>query len=459
LIKNDRKRLHQSVGEALEQLYPQQLDELAATLAYHFEKAEQLEKAVHYLTRAGNQASEGFANTEALAFYQSAIAQAEQVLQQMPNEPGRSLLAQLFEKSGDVRERIGQHEAARESYYRALETQATLTPPDNVMQVRLYRKIGGAHTLQRQYDEAIRAWEHAETYLGDLSHPHPGAVWNEWIDLQIERVLFCYWQNDVAGMKQFCDRLLPVVEQIGTKLQQANALYSHSLYLFRVQRSVVSDEVMAVVNNNVLVAAQTKNLTTLFDHHFTAGFFHLLRRELNEAETHLHTCFELAQRMGDPIRISRAGNYLMFAGRMRGQPEVVQSYFDIVLSTTWAGPVADYTFTVRACQSWIAWREGRLAEARSLGLKARETLLGPFQHYPFQWFVYFPLIGVAVAEEQITEAIEYATLILDPKQMILPADLTAALEQAVQSCAQADLPATQAALQEVVGLAVGYGFL
>ena len=40
LLKNDRRHLHKSVGEALEALYPQQRDELAATLALHFEKAD-----------------------------------------------------------------------------------------------------------------------------------------------------------------------------------------------------------------------------------------------------------------------------------------------------------------------------------------------------------------------------------------------------------------------------------
>jgi predicted ATPase len=40
LLKQDRKQLHLAAGEALEYLYPDHRDELAATLAYHFEKAE-----------------------------------------------------------------------------------------------------------------------------------------------------------------------------------------------------------------------------------------------------------------------------------------------------------------------------------------------------------------------------------------------------------------------------------
>src|SRR5262245_49301243 len=59
LLKQDRKRLHLAVGDALERLYPGQCDELAATLAYHFEKAEICEKAVHYFSLAGARARDG----------------------------------------------------------------------------------------------------------------------------------------------------------------------------------------------------------------------------------------------------------------------------------------------------------------------------------------------------------------------------------------------------------------
>ncbi|MBL8203281.1 MAG: tetratricopeptide repeat protein [Blastocatellia bacterium] len=459
LLKNDRRQLHQNVGEALERLYSQQLNEIAATLALHFEKAEQRDKAVHYFRQAGDRASEGFANTEALAFYQSAIAQTELALQQKNDDPAQARLAQLLESLADVHERMGQHEAAREAYYRALEIQAALLLPDNVMQARLYRKIGTAHMMQRHYEEASQAWAQAEQSLGDMSDPQPDAASNEWIDIQSDRVMYHYWKNEPLGMKSICDRLLPVVERIGTPLQRANALYSYNLYLFRQQRYVVSDEVMAMVEGNIPVVEQTGKLTTIYDHHFTVGFFHFFRREVGEAEKHLYLCLELAERMGDPVRISRAANYLMFAARVRGQIEVTQSYFETVLSTTWAGPMADYTFTVQSCQSWIAWRAGKLEEARTYGLAARETILGPFQHYPFQWVVYFPLLAVAVTEKQMTEAYEYTRRMLDPEQILLPDDLTDALETAVKGGVAGNDEAAQQAFATALTLATTYGYL
>ena len=71
--------MHRAVAESLESLYPEQTDELAATLAYHFERAELHDKAVHYLRQAGDRARAAYANQEALDFYQRAIAYIEQL--------------------------------------------------------------------------------------------------------------------------------------------------------------------------------------------------------------------------------------------------------------------------------------------------------------------------------------------------------------------------------------------
>src|SRR5262245_52654623 len=56
LVKPDRQRLHSWVGETLEQTYPDQLDDLAGLLAYHFGQARNLDKAIEYSRRAAHRA-------------------------------------------------------------------------------------------------------------------------------------------------------------------------------------------------------------------------------------------------------------------------------------------------------------------------------------------------------------------------------------------------------------------
>ena len=51
LLEPDRKRLHLMVGETVERLYPDRLDEFAGTLAQHFQNAGRDEKAHKYYIR------------------------------------------------------------------------------------------------------------------------------------------------------------------------------------------------------------------------------------------------------------------------------------------------------------------------------------------------------------------------------------------------------------------------
>src|SRR4029077_3200172 len=92
-----RKQLHGRVGEAMEALFPDRLDELSPTLGYHFERAEAREKAIRYLRRAADRAQATFANTEALGFYRSALRQLELLLAARPDEILRQTLAQVQE--------------------------------------------------------------------------------------------------------------------------------------------------------------------------------------------------------------------------------------------------------------------------------------------------------------------------------------------------------------------------
>ena len=74
LNPTERTYLHEDVGRSLEQHYGEQADEIAVQLAWHFEQAQIVDKARHYLRRAGAQAAAQAANVEALDYYSRALA-------------------------------------------------------------------------------------------------------------------------------------------------------------------------------------------------------------------------------------------------------------------------------------------------------------------------------------------------------------------------------------------------
>lgn len=77
LLIEDRKKLHRKTGQVIEETYPNRLDELAATVAHHFTLAEDVEKAIHYLYRAGGYATKISAHNEAIEHFTKALVLLE----------------------------------------------------------------------------------------------------------------------------------------------------------------------------------------------------------------------------------------------------------------------------------------------------------------------------------------------------------------------------------------------
>ena len=465
LLKQDRKRLHLAVGEALEHLYPGQHDELAATLAYHFERAESREKGIHYFTLAGDRARDGYANAEAVAFYRAAINQIEQALGKVTEQPEgwREKLARLLESLADVLELTGQHEAARDTYQQALTALAQLGRPDRIEQARIHRKIGFVLSVSRQFAEAQQAWDQAEIVLDQppsesVPSEQANAWRREWIEIQAERIWNHYWQWDTDGMERAYEKALPFMERYGAPVQRARVLLGLCMMRLPRDRMVASDETLAVGQDALAAALTSGNFGMISDTQLYLGLMHLMRWELGPAEENLQPAMRLAGRTGDAIRESRCVNYLMILARMRGDVAETRRYTAQVLKTAWAGQMVNYTAAAKASLAWIAWREGDLAEAREQG-RASLELVKSVAATPFKWTALWPLVGAALAEQNVPEAVEYARMLLDPKQMRQPDELAAALEAAIAASEQNQIDEAGAQLNHALNLAQEMGYI
>lgn len=69
----ERKRLHRKAAEWLEEAHAGRLDEVAGLLAHHWLAAEDEDKAVEYLTRAGDRARQEYALDEAIGHYRQLL--------------------------------------------------------------------------------------------------------------------------------------------------------------------------------------------------------------------------------------------------------------------------------------------------------------------------------------------------------------------------------------------------
>ena len=96
LLKQERRGLHAQVGEALEELYPDRREELAAVLAMHFEQAGETDKAIDYHVAAGNYGLKRNAIREAhAAFEHAAELLATETVGEDPDSRRRSVEIRL----------------------------------------------------------------------------------------------------------------------------------------------------------------------------------------------------------------------------------------------------------------------------------------------------------------------------------------------------------------------------
>ena len=81
-----RKKLHERIGDTIEQLYPDRLEEFYETLAHHYSRSANLEQAYRYLKLSGDKATRSFSNREAFRFCKEAISTLHQMPQSEENQ-------------------------------------------------------------------------------------------------------------------------------------------------------------------------------------------------------------------------------------------------------------------------------------------------------------------------------------------------------------------------------------
>jgi len=81
LLASERKQIHEKIGDALESLYRDGLEQYYETIAHHYSRSEKLEKAFQYLKLSGDKTSQHYSNWESFRLYKEAIS----VLKKLPD--------------------------------------------------------------------------------------------------------------------------------------------------------------------------------------------------------------------------------------------------------------------------------------------------------------------------------------------------------------------------------------
>lgn len=157
LLIRRRERLHRQVGEALEELYSDQIEDHIEPIAFHFAQSKDAARALPYLIRSGERASGRFANEQALEYLGlalSMVGQADATLDQR---------IRIYTGLGDAKHFIGDYEGASRDLETAFELSRSLprSPVEASRIAGILRRLGRVSERRGDMDQALRWLESA----------------------------------------------------------------------------------------------------------------------------------------------------------------------------------------------------------------------------------------------------------------------------------------------------------
>jgi class 3 adenylate cyclase len=234
LVRRRRLILHEQVGQALEELYPEELDAYYEPLAYHYERSEAEEKAVEYLLKAGEKARRAYLNEEAIRYFQRALERLDGVRQgggrgngsttqdpcsgpavhsHPPSDLDADRRLTALRGLGQLYLGMGREPEAEERFRQAIVVaqEAGLAASEVV---RLYFWLGDTLFWQSRSEEMMRVGEEGRALLGEDAESIEAALMNMTIAIaDYQRGGGEKWRRFTSRNAAFLERL-PYSEEL-----------------------------------------------------------------------------------------------------------------------------------------------------------------------------------------------------------------------------------------------------
>jgi DNA-binding SARP family transcriptional activator len=443
-----RAELHQATAEALEALHPDDLEEHAEQLAYHYELGMVVEKAVEWLWRAGEKSRRAYLNAEAADYLDRGLTLLEEA---GPPEWRAGMGAALHESLGDILELTGRHGEAVDAYAAAL---AVVPERDHLGRARLHRKTAVSRRVQRRVEEARNSLDLAEGALGLLSEPTE-QWWSEWVEISLERLWLDYFFGSTERLVASMATYRSALEAHASPRRRVYLYILANLMWLRERCFTADDEMVTLARTAVATAYESGSLSAIAAAKHELGFHLLFAGEAAESAAEMADALRVAERIGDHTLQCRCLAYLTHAYRRLCDVGRVRELASHTLQAAEAGKMSEYVAHAQASFAWVAVREGDRARALEQATAALPLFEDDSPYRVLLWIVAWPLIAVSVAEGRVADAVVYAERLLDPSRQGMPADLRTALEAVVSAIGDVEAGAALRAASEI---ATGYGY-
>jgi tetratricopeptide (TPR) repeat protein len=349
-----RRELHARVGEVIEARAGPDTDDDAALLSLHFFHASRFEQAWRYSRTAGARAQAVYANVDAAALYERALAAGRHLV------VAKGDLASVAEALGDVRDRAGDYRRAEDAYRQARR----MHEGDLVDEARLLLKHAWIPQRLGRYSQALRWIGRAQRLLEGL----PGeAAARQRAELHAWHAEINIHQGRFAEAILWCRRATDEAEPVGQKDALAFA-YQLLDWAYMAkgmpEQATYSQRALALFEELGNVRGQSAVYNNL-------GMWAYFEGDWSEAVELYGRARDIRERMGDPIHVAVAdeniAEILIDQGHLEEAERLLQSATRVWRASGWRAEMA----TAAKLLGKVRSRSGRFDEALELLEDAR----------------------------------------------------------------------------------------
>jgi adenylate cyclase len=308
-----RRVTHAAIGEALEVIYADRLDEMLGELAFHYGQSANDAKALFWLVRAGDRAKALFANTEALTQYRAALERA--------GDGGGPLDATtILEHIGEVQTHIGSYDAAIESFRSAIQRSGLVL---GSLVARLHRRVGAAFMSKGAFAEAGESLAAARSALVDIEDPEPARL-----ELQLGQLQ--YRRGEFAAAREALQRAV----RLGARFELEDLVAEGLKELGNVALDTGDLKAAAdFYQQSRKLYERLENLVGLADLHSNLGILFRRAGRWDDALAEYRSALGLRERMGHLFGIGTCYNNLAEVHRSRGDLEAAIASYQQAIET------------------------------------------------------------------------------------------------------------------------------
>lgn len=309
LLRSDRRELHQQVGEVLENIFPDELDngDIVLRLAYHFEQSGDRDRALRYLRRAADRASAAYANQEAKELYSRALA--------LPDEHDYRSRWEILAERERILDRLGERDR-QATDLTLMQTLAELMEDDSSLAV--------THNRRSAYFDKISEYQAAaEAAAVGLRVARRSG--QERLQAQSLNLLaLAAWRGfDYPEVQKWAEQALEALKVVGDPALRITSLFHLGRASYRLGQY---DSALHYTRAAQELTQQTNNKDGEATSHLILGWIYQRLGDYDLAEKHFQATLDLRRTIGNRYGEATALSHLGWLAHDQKNPQAGLDY-------------------------------------------------------------------------------------------------------------------------------------